>query len=876
MQVQGQNSGSKQASRWAEFLQKTALSVGSLLLASSVISWIAANWTYASKVQKLAGTQGLLVLLALMTTWLLYYRPGPRPNFSASAYAAALASVCLGGLLALVGQIYQTGADPWQLFLLWALLLLPWLVSVHTVVLGLLVALLFNIAAVLYFDAFNTRIWGWITSTRSSTADVMVLMNLLMLVVWESALRRLDDGWRIGPRVLGAVLVAWAVWANLDGDLVYAVLGLALLAGLAWFYTQRRRDVAMVAWAGLGVSSIVAMQMINRVDDMFGLLGVVVVLITLTGWMLKYLLRQVVRPAQAPLRKQEVKEAQAVQHYPDQSAKETARPREPWYISLFRVSAMVLTALLLLVYLFTTLDLRPDQAWLAGLAVVASGLLVLRKRSMGMVYEAGATLVCTGLFMVGIGAFVLEWASPYGRGLGLLVLGTLVYTLSRGFALRWINVVFCLTAALAITWPEQLWDHVAWDGLSVGERPLAFYFPAYLRVWWLTLFAILALAASAKPDSHDSWSPLAWALITVTQLSTFLLPSVGWYALSGYWSDHFSLMLLALACSLLPLAALTTLLWSVQGLSAIVCIGAPLALAVACVAWMGAPGVSLGLLWLILGFAYKRRAVMVFGALSVLVYLGAYYYQLEISLLHKSWLLGATGLWLLASWWVLRRLVSARRRPVDDDQNAAPRPRLWPVVGVIGGLLLTLAVVNNGIYQREQILSTGATVVLELAPVDPRSLIQGDYMTLGFDVADEVQSSLRALPDDVRADLDHHGLGYMVLVPDAQGVHRLFGIQASLDGPVFTQNPQQASEQRGQPLWAAADAAPAGGVAMEFRIRGHRVRLATDAWFFPEGQGLHFEQAKYGEFKVSDQGVALLKNMLDQDLRSLLAHGLVP
>ncbi|HEX7554150.1 MAG TPA: GDYXXLXY domain-containing protein, partial [Geothrix sp.] len=56
-------------------------------------------------------------------------------------------------------------------------------------------------------------------------------------------------------------------------------------------------------------------------------------------------------------------------------------------------------------------------------------------------------------------------------------------------------------------------------------------------------------------------------------------------------------------------------------------------------------------------------------------------------------------------------------------------------------LLVTAAVVlvmvNYSIWQREQLISSGRTVLLELAPVDPRSLMQGDYMALRFKVASE-------------------------------------------------------------------------------------------------------------------------------------------
>ena len=47
-------------------------------------------------------------------------------------------------------------------------------------------------------------------------------------------------------------------------------------------------------------------------------------------------------------------------------------------------------------------------------------------------------------------------------------------------------------------------------------------------------------------------------------------------------------------------------------------------------------------------------------------------------------------------------------------------------------LVIILAVINFSIYSKEQHLKQGDTVYLKLAPVDPRSLMQGDYMALRF------------------------------------------------------------------------------------------------------------------------------------------------
>ncbi|MCL1477646.1 MAG: DUF2157 domain-containing protein [Marinobacter sp.] len=69
----------------------------------------------------------------------------------------------LGGLLALFGQTYQTGADPWQLFFVWMLLLTPFALIGRFAPLWVLWAVLVNLALTLYFQPtgrFSTEAYG--------------------------------------------------------------------------------------------------------------------------------------------------------------------------------------------------------------------------------------------------------------------------------------------------------------------------------------------------------------------------------------------------------------------------------------------------------------------------------------------------------------------------------------------------------------------------------------------------------------------------------------------------------------------------------------------------------------------------------------------
>lgn len=155
-------------------------------------------------------------------------------------------------------------------------------------------------------------------------------------------------------------------------------------------------------------------------------------------------------------------------------------------------------------------------------------------------------------------------------------------------------------------------------------------------------------------------------------------------------------------------------------------------------------------------------------------------------------------------------------------------------LGILAGLALILVVVNVGIASRERLLRSGETVLLELAPVDPRSLMQGDYMALAFDVAQQIPTSGRS-----------HDDGFLILRRD---------------------DAQRALFVRLQP-----DAQPraADELAVRYRVRSGRVRIVTNAWFFPEGQADRYQPARYGELRVGDDGDALLVALRDERLQPL-------
>jgi len=154
------------------------------------------------------------------------------------------------------------------------------------------------------------------------------------------------------------------------------------------------------------------------------------------------------------------------------------------------------------------------------------------------------------------------------------------------------------------------------------------------------------------------------------------------------------------------------------------------------------------------------------------------------------------------------------------------------------GLALMLIVAGWGVWSNERILADGRVVLLQLAPVDPRSLMQGDYMALNYALANDLRH-LRDDEDSPRQD------GYAVLRLDAQ---------------------RRAQLVRAQP---GAEPLGADEIALRYRVRGGQFRVATNAFFFQEGRAEAFGAARYGEFRVGANGEPRLTGLLDADFKRL-------
>lgn len=168
----------------------------------------------------------------------------------------------------------------------------------------------------------------------------------------------------------------------------------------------------------------------------------------------------------------------------------------------------------------------------------------------------------------------------------------------------------------------------------------------------------------------------------------------------------------------------------------------------------------------------------------------------------------------------------------------------WLAGGVV---LFVLIATNVSIYQKEQLLKNGAVVILELAPVDPRSLMQGDYMALSYAITRPLQQQLyeqsNACQDPGTACLPANGK--IIVALDAQRR----AVRADFD--------------KGQPLQPQE-------MVMKYHLSASGLNIGTPSYFFQEGHAERFAGARYGEFRVDTEGTALLTYLLDAQGQRIL------
>lgn len=143
---------------------------------------------------------------------------------------------------------------------------------------------------------------------------------------------------------------------------------------------------------------------------------------------------------------------------------------------------------------------------------------------------------------------------------------------------------------------------------------------------------------------------------------------------------------------------------------------------------------------------------------------------------------------------------------------------------ILLNLILFLGYMVYAVMQKETILKEGKLIVLKLQPIDPRSLLQGDYMQLRYEITPEF-SIVQKMP--LR--------GFIIVSIDPNG-HATYKRWQTSNSPIN------------------ADEWP-----IEYtRTQYADINIGASAFFFEEGTGKKYRNATHGVLRVDKQGRSVL------------------
>ena len=874
---------------WQRYLNLLFLLLTVGFLTSGVVTLIAANLDYFSDLAKIYGLQTLLVVTVVLGIYCFIResRRQAKEKLKWKTYSLFfVVSVLIGALFALVGQTYQTGADVWQLFAVWTLCQLPFLLLFPNVASALLFAATANVA----FYLFNEQ-------NSHNSMCYAVLINTGLLVISELFSKAFhDQHWRILPKVFLVLtfvnLFGLAVkihdmyfyayaWGELGSSSLSSLL-IAIPALIALYVYHKYRfdfiNLIISVIALLGAYCFLAFLLIRGVEEgvVLGLIGFIFTVMAIK-WLVK-------------LYKQE---------YPNNK-------KFHWAISILWMIALLIALVTIGVWLFFSLGLDESSTFIVGILLfgIAWSITLNKDKKEYTTILAGLFFLIANSFLgfyllVKFNDFFLLFGYEYREGsnfaifISALIFPVIIivsYKLMPNSLVRILLVVqllvywqvsynlyfhsYSLNNAWFNTWFNNTW----FNKIQLLSSIVLFYWVMrpnqsariHLKpiAWGTVLFSLWI--------SVPSYMAIPWVdygLID-TDVSSDVMPADAMsfdnvlQVLSGQFWPHFqfdvSHILYLLVCALpLIVYALMNKHSESKHTEAVLIL---LVLTLFALGFVGIPVILYLTALLLLVYWTDSRAFFGLLVFAFVVYLGGFYYQLSIPLLYKGVLLVSFAvIFAIVTLFLYARYKAPSQSAVEN--HSVFKAPIW-LVGVF--VIALLGAVNYKVQQFEDVLATGKPLVLKIAPVDPRSLMQGDYMVLNYAILSEFQQS-QVLPESNEPlesnepieTVESNEITETTGIDESSPSEKKAYILVHLDKNHVATFCEEQSEIPTDFKHCTPN------VYLPIRYKGGWLpELPSQDYFFAEGKGEHYAQAEYAEYRFKD-GILLLARLLDKDLKEL-------
>ena len=242
---------------WRTFIDNLLLWLGGLSLAASVVFFFAYNWYDIGRFAKFALIE-LLIVLAVIAYWKL------GSQKVSGKVSLLVSTILLGVLLALYGQTYQTGADTWELFFYWALLMLPWAFVGRFPAIWIVWISLLNLSIIQYYQIFR-GVFRIFHHSDTELLWLLFIFNTLAMLVWEYLAKTrtwLSERWAIRLVALGSgISITWlimvAIFVSGDNKLLTMLVWIIWVVALSFAYRKLWPDLFMLAGVCLSVSVVI-------------------------------------------------------------------------------------------------------------------------------------------------------------------------------------------------------------------------------------------------------------------------------------------------------------------------------------------------------------------------------------------------------------------------------------------------------------------------------------------------------------------------------------------------------------------------------------------------------------------------------------------
>ena len=865
---------------WQRYLNLLFLLLTVGFLTSGVITLIAANLDYFSDLAKIYGLQTLLVVTVVLGIYCFIResRRQAKEKLKWKTYSLFfVVSVLIGGLFALVGQTYQTGADVWQLFAVWTLCQLPFLLLFPNVASALLFAATANVA----FYLFNEQ-------NSHNSMCYAVLINAGLLVISELFSKTFHDQyWRILPKVFlvltfvslfGLIVIydmyfyAYA-WGELGrSPLSSLIIAIPALIALYVYHKYRFDFINLIisVIALLGAYCFLASLLIRGLEEgvVLGLIGFTFTVMEI-NWLVKRYKRE----------------------YPNSK-------KFHWAISILWMIALLIALVTIGVWLFFSLGLDESSAFIVGILLfgIAWSITLNKDKNEYTTILAGLFFLIANSFLgfyllVKFDDFFLllgyEFSedSNFGIFISTLIFSVIIIVSYKLMPNSLVRIL--LVTQLLVFWQisynlyfhnyslNNTWFNNAWfNKIQLLSSIILFYWVMrpnqsariHLKpiAWGTVLFSLWI--------SVPSYMTIPWVdygLID-TDVSSDVMPADAMsldnvlQVLSGQFWSHFqfdvSHILYLLVCALpLIVYALMNKHSESKHTEAVLIL---LVLTLFALGFVGIPVILYLTALLLLVYWTDSRAFFGLLVFAFVVYLGGFYYQLSIPLLYKGVLLVSFAVIFAIVTLFLHARYKAPSQSAVENHSVFKAP-IW-LVGVF--VITLLGAVNYKVQQFEDVLATGKPVVLKIAPVDPRSLMQGDYMVLNYAILSEFQQS-QFLPEsneslETSESIDAGEANETTGIDESSPSGKKAYILVHLDKNHVATFCEEQSEIPTDFKHCTPN------VYLPIRYRGWSPELPSQDYFFAEGKGEYYAQSEYAEYRFKD-GILLLARLLDKDLKGL-------